>query len=119
MVGIGVVVMLLTVPLPSRGAEIGVVALAALAVAAVVGLRLLRGPVDAGRGPRPAWRAAAGGAARSRCARFSAGHPARLWRVYALDLGFHALAVLETLSDARLAARRQRRRWRRRSSSRR
>ncbi len=26
---------------------------------------------------------------------FSAGHPARLWRVFALDLGFHALAVVE------------------------
>ena len=32
---------------------------------------------------------------------FSAGHPGRLWRVFALDLGFHLVAVFEAFLTLR------------------
>jgi hypothetical protein len=38
---------------------------------------------------------------RDEAVRFSGGHPERLWRVFALDLLFHALAVLEVFVTLR------------------
>src|SRR6185369_7643421 len=49
---------------------------------------------DPGRGPRPRWRERLA-SVRTEALRFSGGHPGRLWRVFALDLVFHALAVAE------------------------
>ena len=49
-------------------------------------------------GMRDAARVRSGASGSPRCAMTccaSGGHPRRLWRVFALDLGFHALAVLE------------------------
>ena len=94
MVCVGVAVLLATVPLPD-GWRLGLVAaLVAGLVGAAVAWRLLRGTWDEGRGARPWWRERL---ARVRVAvlGFWAGHPARLWRAFGLDLVFHALAVFE------------------------
>jgi hypothetical protein len=56
--------------------------------------------VDAGRGARPRWRERVA-SVRDEAFRFSGGHPGRLWRVFALDLVFHALAVLEVFLTLR------------------
>jgi hypothetical protein len=93
MVGIGIVVMLATVPLPFEAQEWGVAGLVAVALAGAGGLRLFRRrPAPAGAGPSWAERVAA---LRMSVMEFSAGHPARLWRAFAFDLMFHAVAVLE------------------------
>ena len=54
----------------------------------------MRGTWDPRRGARPRWRERLASVA-NEALRFSGGHPRRLWRVFALDLLFHALAVLE------------------------
>ena len=69
------------------------VLLGALAAGSVA-LRMLRGTWDASRGVRPRWRERLAGV-RLAVVGFSAGHPGRLWRAFALDLVFHLLAVLE------------------------
>jgi hypothetical protein len=61
----------------------------------VAGALALRGSWRAHRGQRPPWRERLADLRRSVLA-FSAGHPARLWRVLALDLLFHAVAIVET-----------------------
>jgi hypothetical protein len=94
MVAVGLIVLLAAVPLPP-GWTAAIIALLIAGVAgAAVAWRLLRGTWDDDRGRRPWWR--------ERLARvrmsvlgFWAGHPARLCRAFALDLIFHALAVLE------------------------
>lgn len=94
MVGVGLVVLLAAVPLPGAW-RWGVAAVLAAAVAGVVvTVRLLRGTWDEGRGPRPWWRERLAGV-RVAVLGFWAVHPSRLWRVFALDLVFHALAVFE------------------------
>lgn len=94
MVALGVVVMLATVPLPFELREVAVVALMVLVVAVVAALRLLRGSWPAERGPRPKWRERLA-VIRESVVGFSLEHPGRFWRAFALDLGFHALAVGE------------------------
>jgi hypothetical protein len=93
-VAVGVVVALLFVPLPEVWRAAGVAALAVLAVAIAVAVRIMRGTWDASRGARPRWREKLA-SVRSAALEFTAGHPARLWRVFALDLAFHALSALE------------------------
>lgn len=93
-VALGVVVMLVTVPLPFAWRETAVIALAGLAVAAVVALWLLRGTWSDASGPRPPWRDRLA-SLRQSVLHFSAGHPGRLWTVYGLHLVFHSVAVLE------------------------
>ena len=94
MVVIGLTVVLATVPLTAVW-RVGIVAaLAGVLVAGSVGFWLLRGTWDASRGQRPRWRERLA-AVRLAVVGFSAGHPERLWRAFALELLFHALAVLE------------------------
>jgi hypothetical protein len=100
MVAVGVVVVLFTVPLADRSQWWLVAALAALVAAVAAGVRLLRGTWNPSRGARPAWRERLA-AARQAVVGFSAGHPGRLWRVFALDVGFHMIAVLETFMTLR------------------
>lgn len=94
MICVGVGVVLATVPLPSvwrwglAGAVLGFFS------AAVVMLRLLRGTWDERRGQRPRWRARLADL-RQAVVLFSAGHSERLWLAFGLDLGFHALGILE------------------------
>lgn len=69
-------------------------ALAALAAGVVIAIRALRGTWDPRRGARPRWRERLA-SVRDEAVRLSGGHPVRLWRVFGLDVIFHALAVLE------------------------
>jgi hypothetical protein len=94
MVAVGLVVVAATVPLPRVWLTTIVAALTAMGVGGVVVFRAMRGTWDSRRGPRPRWRERLA-AVREEVLRFSGGYPRRLWRVFALDLAFHALAVLE------------------------
>jgi hypothetical protein len=94
MVGIGLIVLAVNVEMPAAWRAALVAALVALAVGGVVALRTMRGTWDQGRGARPRWRERLA-TVRDEAVRFSGGHPERLWRVFAFDLVFHALAVIE------------------------
>src|SRR5690606_24231723 len=94
-VGAGLVVLLLTASLPFGWQEGALGLLAALALGSLLAVRRLRrGAWRESRGARPAWREPLT-ALRQSVVRFSEGHPTRLWRIFALGLLFHALAVLE------------------------
>jgi hypothetical protein len=94
MVGVGLVVLAANVAMPGAWRMATGAALAAMVGGSAVALRAMRGTWDARRGPRPRWRERLA-TIRDEAARFSGGRPGRLWRVFALDLLFHALAVLE------------------------
>lgn len=94
MVGGGLVVLAVNVAMPVVWKAGLMAALAALVVGGVVSLRAMRGTWDPRRGQRPRWRERLA-SVRDEALRFSGGHPGRLWRVFALDVVFHALAVLE------------------------
>ena len=94
MVAGGLVVLAVNVAMPVVWKAGLMAALAALVVGGVVSLRAMRGTWDPRRGQRPRWRARLA-SVRNEALRFSGGHPGRLWRVFALDVVFHALAVLE------------------------
>ena len=94
MVAIGVVVVLVSVPLPLEWRESGVVLLLVFGAGALAGLRLLRGTWSPGQGPRPAWRQRLS-KIRESVLGFSTAHPGRLWRAFGLGMLFHTLAVIE------------------------
>ena len=94
MVGIGLIVVMTNVPLPSGWIAGSVAALVAMLVGAAIAVRAMRGTWDPARGSRPRWRERLA-MVRDEAVRFSGGHPQRLWRVFVLDLLFHALAVVE------------------------
>ena len=87
-------VMLATVAMPERWREGGALALALLVVVTLIVARIARRRTIIGRFGPPAWRARVA-AIRASVGEFTAGHPFRLWRVFALDMAFHALAVIE------------------------
>jgi hypothetical protein len=94
MVALGGAVMLVTVPLPPAARWGAATALVATAVAAALVIRVMQGTWDEARGTRPRWRERLA-AIRVSALEFTAGHPARLWRVFALHLAFHALAIVD------------------------
>ena len=94
MVGLGVVVALLTIPLSVAWRDGAIAALAAGVVGAFIMFRLLQGTWREESGVRPAWRETLAGLRRSVLA-FSMDQPGRLAQVFLLDLSFHVLAVLE------------------------
>ena len=94
MVAVGVAAVLATVPLTAAWRLWMAAALIGVLAAGFVGLRLLRGTWDGRRGARPRWREQLA-AVRLAAVGFSAAHPGRLWRAFALDLVFHLLAVVE------------------------
>ncbi len=94
MVGLGVVVALLTIPLSVAWRDGAIAALAAGVVGAFIMFRLLQGTWREESGARPAWRETLAGLRRSVLA-FSTDQPGRLAQVFLLDLSFHVLAVLE------------------------
>ena len=94
MIGIGLVALLATVPLSLGSREIVAGCLVALGVGANVALRLVGGTWKPERGERPPWRARLA-SLRDSVLAFAGGHPLRLWRVFALDLLFQAVAVAE------------------------
>ena len=100
MVAVGLVVVAATVPLPRVWLTTIVAALIAMGVGALVVFRAMRGTWDPRHGPRSRWRERLAGV-REEVLRFSGGYPQRLWRVFALDLAFHALAVLEVFLTLR------------------
>jgi hypothetical protein len=100
MVGIGLAVLAETVALPPAWKAAVVVAFVAMGTGGAIALRAMRGTWDASRGPRPRWRERLA-SVRDEAVRFSGGHPERLGRVFALDLVFHALAVLEVFVTLR------------------
>ena len=99
MIAAGLVVMMATVPLSFEMQEWSVVGLAVLAVVCALGLRVLR--------RRHVHVRAAGGGWRERFGKLrqavtdAAAHPDRLWRAFALDVSFHAVAVLEVFITLR------------------
>jgi hypothetical protein len=95
MVGVGVLVLLATVPLPFAWQEWGLAAVILLVAAMLAGVRLLRGTWSPEQGPRPAWRERLANVRQSVLG-FSTANPGRLWQAFALGMSFHALAVLET-----------------------
>lgn len=101
MIGVGLAVLLATVPLSLGWRETIVLGLVALAVAVFVAARLAGGTWDPARGERPPWRARLA-ALRESVLTFSAGHPSRLWRVFVLDLMFQAVAVMEVFLTLRV-----------------
>jgi len=94
MIGLGLVVLALDVRMSRTWDAVILFALFVLAAGAAAGVRAMRGTWDPQRGPRPRWRERLA-SVRAEALRFSGGHPERLWRVFALDLVFHALAVVE------------------------
>ncbi|HTI42508.1 MAG TPA: lysylphosphatidylglycerol synthase domain-containing protein [Vicinamibacterales bacterium] len=94
MVAVGLIVVAANVAMPAVWRSGLFAALGALILGAGLALRAMRGTWDPSRGARPRWRERLA-SMRDEAARFSGGHPERLWRVFALDLVFHALAVLE------------------------
>ena len=94
MVAVGLIVVAANVAMPAVWRLGLFAALGALILGAGLALRAMRGTWDPSRGARPRWRERLA-SMRDEAARFSGGHPERLWRVFALDLVFHALAVLE------------------------
>jgi hypothetical protein len=94
MVGLGVVVALLTIPLSVAWRDGAIAALAAGVIGAFIMFRLLQGTWREESGARPAWRETLAGLRRS-VLTFSTDQPGRLAQVFLLDLSFHVLAVLE------------------------
>jgi hypothetical protein len=94
MVGLGVVVALLTIPLSVAWRDGAIAALAAGVIGAAITLRLLQGTWREDSGTRPAWRETLAGLRRSVLS-FSTDQPVRLAQIFLLDLSFHVLAVLE------------------------
>jgi hypothetical protein len=95
MVLLGMLVLLVTVDIPFEWSEAAVVVIVLLVIGGAIAARLLlRGTWDDDRGERPRWRQKLAGLRQS-VLEFSAGHPSRVWRVFALHLAFHAVAALE------------------------
>jgi hypothetical protein len=93
MIAAGVIVMLTRVPMPFAWQEWSVVVLVGLMAIGAGGLLAIR---SGWSGPAlPSRLHARLSAMRAAMLEFSAGHPTRLWRVFALDMVFHGLAVFE------------------------
>jgi lysylphosphatidylglycerol synthase-like protein len=93
-VAVGLIVLMTNVAMPRWWIAGGLAVLAAMLAGAAIAVRAMRGTWNPARGSRPRWRERLA-TIRDEAVRFSGGHPRRLWRVFALDLLFHALAVVE------------------------
>ena len=92
---LGLFVLLATEEMPFEWSEAAMVIIVLLVIAGGIAARLLlRGAWGDDRGARPKWRQKLAGVRQSVLA-FSAGHPSRVWRVFALHLAFHAVAAVE------------------------
>jgi hypothetical protein len=94
MIALGLVMLLTYVPLSLGGREIAVAALVVIGAGVLVVWRVIGGTWHPGRGERPPWRARLA-SYRESLFTFAAGHPARLWPPFGLDLLFQTLAVME------------------------
>ena len=100
MIAIGLIVVLITVPLPFEWQEGIVAAMVAGIAAGAAGLWLLRGTWDSSRGARPRWRERLA-SVRLAVVGFYEANPRRLQQAFVLELSFHALAVLEVFLTLR------------------
>lgn len=100
MVAVGVAVAVAFIPLPDAWRWSGIGSLVVLAVVVGGAWRAMHGTWNPERGARPRWRERLANVRMTALA-FTAGHPARLWRVFALHLGFHTLSVLEVFVTMR------------------
>jgi hypothetical protein len=94
MIAAGLIVMLVTVPLPFEAKEGSIALLVMIVVLSATGVRMFRSGRQPARAPGTSWvdRLLA---LRTSIMEFSAGHPTRLWRAFAFNVLFHAVAVLE------------------------
>lgn len=99
MIAAGLVVMLATVPLSFQMQEWSVVGLVILGLACGVALHVLRGRHAPARPRGAGWHERLVGL-RQTVSELAA-HPARLWRAFAFDMVFHAVAVLEVFVTLR------------------
>jgi hypothetical protein len=90
----GLVALLITLPLSIGWRETIVGVMIAMGLGVAVSFRLIGGTWIAGKGERPRWRARLA-SLREAVLTFSAGHPARLWRVFLLHSVFHILSFAE------------------------
>jgi len=97
---LGVVVLLVTVPLPFEWREAAVITIVVAVIGIAVALRLLQGTWREDGGPRPPWRESLAGLRRSVLA-FSSDQPWRGFRVFLLDLSFHVVAIFEVFLTLR------------------
>jgi hypothetical protein len=91
---VGLLVTLITVPLPVVSRDITIAVLVVLVVGGLVALRLLRGMWPSAGGQRPQWRESLSRIRQSVVAFWSAS-PARVVQAFLLDSLFHVLAVYE------------------------
>jgi hypothetical protein len=94
MIAVGAAVLARDISLTAQWDVVLGVLLLAAGAAGFAALRAMRGTWNPSRGARPPWRERLA-SLRDEAVRLSGGRPGRLWAVFALDLGFHALAVLE------------------------
>ena len=94
MIVVGLSVLLASVPLSLGWREAILAALLILGIGVFGVVRVMRGTWNPEKGERPPWRARLADL-RETVLLFSAGRPAHLWRVFALDLAFQAAAVTE------------------------
>lgn len=94
MIGVGILALLVEIDIPAAWRWIGVVAIVAMAAGALVVSRLMQGTWEHSRGARPRWRERLS-SMRLSVIGYSASNRSRLWRAFALDLLFHATAVVE------------------------
>jgi hypothetical protein len=94
MIGVGLLAVLATMPLPEWWRAAIAAAIAALVIGLAAAWRLLGGTWVPARGARPRWRARLASLRESVLA-FSAGAPGRLWRVLFLHAAFHLFAFAE------------------------
>jgi hypothetical protein len=94
MTGVGLIVAVAIIPLAATWQIAAAAVALAILAGGVAAARLLRGTWDSQKGPRPRWREPLA-RIRAEVVGFSAEHYTRLWKAFALDLVFHALAVTE------------------------
>ena len=109
MIVVGLIVLLATMPLSLGWREIVIASLLVLTVVVFGVWRLAAGTWKADRGPRPGWRARLA-SLRESVLEFVASHPARLWRVFLLDLRVSVGCGAGGVPDAAVAPRRRLRR---------
>jgi hypothetical protein len=90
----GLVVLLVTTPLPGEGRDVAIASVIAIVVGSVVMLRVLRGGWSNDGSQRPRWREWLS-RVRQSIVGFWSSSPERVVQAFVLDLAFHVLAVYE------------------------
>ncbi len=94
MIAVGLALLLVSVELSLGQREVFLAVIGVLAASVLFVLRMLGGSPRTEGVERPGWRGRLD-SLRASVTAFSAGHPARLWQIFGLDLLFQAVAVAE------------------------